>query len=133
MISILWSQSELLQVLERASLPDKTVIITTLNAAWAEPNSMVDMFLESFDGGDNIKKLVNNLVIVALDQSSYDRCESIHQHCYQLRTEGVDFSGEKVFLTDDYLKMMWRRIEFLGAVLEQGYSFLFTVSSQAYF
>jgi hypothetical protein len=30
-------------------------------------------------------------------------------------------------MSEEYLKMMWRRIEFLGTVLEMGYSFVFTV------
>ena len=44
-----------------------------------------------------------------------------------LKTEGIDFAGEKYFMTKDYLKMMWRRIELLRHVLEMGYSFVFTV------
>jgi hypothetical protein len=44
-----------------------------------------------------------------------------------LHTYGVDFSGEKGFMTQDYLKMMWRRIKFLRSVLEMGYNFIFSV------
>jgi len=35
-------------VLRNTSMKDKTVIITILNEAWAEPGSMFDLFLESF-------------------------------------------------------------------------------------
>eukprot|EP01018_Ginkgo_biloba_P036010 Gb_34748 [translate_table: standard] len=118
--------AKLERILSKAAMPDKTVILTTLNRAWATPNSMIDLFLESFRIGDGISSFMDHLVIVALDQKAYDRCLSIHVHCFVLKTEGVDFSGEKFFMTDDYLKMMWRRISFLGTVLEMGYNFVFT-------
>ncbi|KAL9679049.1 hypothetical protein QQ045_016903 [Rhodiola kirilowii] len=35
------------------------------------------------------------------------------------------FSNQAVYMTDEYLKMMWRRIDFLGSVLELGYNFVF--------
>ncbi|KAF3438167.1 hypothetical protein FNV43_RR20923 [Rhamnella rubrinervis] len=44
-------------VLNRASMKNKTVIITTLNNAWAVPNSIFDLFLESFRIGNNTQKL----------------------------------------------------------------------------
>eukprot|EP00249_Psilotum_nudum_P015080 c25156_g1_i1 orf=1531-2688(+) len=120
-------------ILEKASMPNKTVIITTLNGAWAENNSMIDFFLESFHHGDGTEGLLNHLIIVALDQKAYDRCLDIHQYCYKLKTVGVDFSGEKTFMSDDYLKMMWRRILFLRKVLEKGYSFVFSDADVLWF
>ncbi|TKY44903.1 hypothetical protein E2542_SST31186 [Spatholobus suberectus] len=40
-------------VLRNAAMkPNKTVIITTLNDAWAEPGSIFDLFLESFRLGE---------------------------------------------------------------------------------
>lgn len=107
-------------------MEDKTVILTTLNEAWAVPGSLFDLFLESFRIGVHTRKLLYHLVVVALDQKAYARCLSIHTHCLALTTEGVDFSGEKYFMSPDYLKMMWRRIEFLRIVLELGYNFIFT-------
>jgi hypothetical protein len=83
--------------------------------------------LESFQVGDNTQKLVNNLIIISMDQKAHARCLAIHPHCYALRTEGLNFSSEAYFMSEEYLKMMWRRIEFLGTVLEMGYSFVFTV------
>jgi hypothetical protein len=118
--------AELVRILRKASMPDNTVILTTLNHAWATPNSMIDLFLESFRSGERISSFLEHLVIVALDQMAYDQCLSIHVHCVMLKTEGIDFSGEKFFMTDDYLKMMWRRIDFLRTVLEIGYNFVFT-------
>ncbi|CAA7410656.1 unnamed protein product [Spirodela intermedia] len=105
---------------------DNTVILTTLNEAWAAPDSVLDIFLESFRTGECTDGLLEHLVIVALDGKAYERCKSMHPHCYALKTEGVDFSQEKRFMTEDYLKMMWRRIDFLRVVLEMGYDFIFT-------
>eukprot|EP01018_Ginkgo_biloba_P018020 Gb_18388 [translate_table: standard] len=113
-------------ILAKTSMPNKTLIITTLNAAWAEENGMLDVFLESFRIGEGTQSLLENLLIVALDQKAFNRCKAIHSRCYELRTEGVDFSAEKVFMTEDYIKMMWRRILFLQDVLKLGYSFVFS-------
>ncbi|KAJ1390072.1 Nucleotide-diphospho-sugar transferase [Sesbania bispinosa] len=105
----------------------KTVIITTLNDAWAEPGSIFDLFLESFHiGGNQTQKLLNHLVVITWDQKAHARCLALHKHCYQLETKGDNFTSEAFFMTPDYLHMMWRRIEFLGSVLHLGYSFVFT-------
>ncbi|KAL8168400.1 hypothetical protein V2J09_009899 [Rumex salicifolius] len=114
------------RVLKEASTEDKTVIITTLNEAWAAPNSVFDLFLESFRIGNNTRSLLNNLVVVAMDAKAYKRCLLVHNHCFALVTGGTDFSEEADFMTPDYLKMMWRRIDFLRSILEMGYNFVFT-------
>ncbi|CAO2043474.1 unnamed protein product [Urochloa humidicola] len=87
------------RVLKKASMGDNTVILTTLNAAWASP---------------------------AFDWKAYEQCVKIHPYCFALGTEGVDFSEEKRFLTSGYLEMMWRRLDFLRVVLEKGYNFIFS-------
>ncbi|PHT60388.1 hypothetical protein CQW23_02751 [Capsicum baccatum] len=120
-------------VLKNAAMDDKTVILTTLNEAWAAPNSVVDLFLESFRIGDHTRWLLNHLVIVALDEKAFSRCLAVHTHCYALVTEGVDFSKEAYFMFPDYLKMMWRRIDFLRVVLEMGYNFVFTDADVMWF
>uniref|UniRef100_A0A0D6R051 Glycosyltransferase n=1 Tax=Araucaria cunninghamii TaxID=56994 RepID=A0A0D6R051_ARACU len=112
--------------LSKTANPSKTVIITTLNGAWAQNNSMVDLFLQSFHIGNGTEPLLNNLLIVAVDEKALNRCQEIHPHCYMMKTDGVDFSSEKVFMTEDYLKMMWRRLRFFGQILEQGYNFVFS-------
>lgn len=114
-------------LLARAATSDKTVIITTLNKAWAANNTMIDLYLESFHRGENTKQLLKHLVIVALDQTAYDRCRELHQHCFMLKTDGVDFAAVKPFMSEDFLKMMWRRMQFLKMLLEMGYSFVFSV------
>lgn len=110
-------------------MEDRTVILTTLNEAWAAPNSVIDLFLDSFRTGDGTRRLMNHLVIIALDRKAFSRCLLVHIHCFPLISKGVDFSREAYFMTPDYLKMMWRRIEFLTSVLEKGYNFIFTVLS----
>ncbi|KAK9021594.1 hypothetical protein V6N11_011576 [Hibiscus sabdariffa] len=120
------STLELEEILKNASTVNKTVILTTLNDAWASPGSIVDLFLKSFKLGDGIHKFLDHLVIVAMDQRAYNRCRIVHKHCYALVTKGVDFHQEADFMTPHYLKMMWRRIDFLRTVLELGYSFVFT-------
>ena len=113
--------------MSKASMPNNTVILTTLNEAWAAPNSVFDLFLHSFRIGNETMELLNHVVVIAMDKKAYNRCIAIHPHCYYLSSNDTDFSGEKDFMTPDYLKMMWRRIEFLGTVLDLGYSFIFTV------
>ncbi|KAL3534875.1 hypothetical protein ACH5RR_003336 [Cinchona calisaya] len=117
---------ELKRVLKKAAMVDKTVIITTLNEAWAASNSIFDLFLNSFKIGNQTEELLNHLLVVALDQKAHAQCLKSHPYCYTLRTDGIDFSGEAYFMTADYLKMMWRRIEFLQTILEMGYNFIFT-------
>nr|POE52605.1 uncharacterized protein CFP56_35058 [Quercus suber] len=124
--SLVSDEARLEKVLKDAAMKDKTVILTTLNDAWAAPNSVIDLFLESFRIGDHTRRLLNHLVIVALDQKAFARCLVIHTHCFSLVSEGVDFHQEAYFMTPDYLKMMWRRIDFLRSVLEMGYNFVFT-------
>ncbi|GAV71196.1 Nucleotid_trans domain-containing protein, partial [Cephalotus follicularis] len=110
-------------VLEKASTRDNTVIITTVNQAWAASHSIFDVFLESFHIGNGTFKLLNHLVVVSMDHKAYDRCLTVHPHCYALHTKGINFSSEVYFMTPNYLDMMWRRINFLTSILEMGIQF----------
>ncbi|KAK7251762.1 hypothetical protein RIF29_35246 [Crotalaria pallida] len=126
-------EAKLESVLRSASMEDKTVIITTVNNAWAEPGSIFDIFLESFRVGNQTKKLLNHLVIITWDKKAHARCIALHPHCFQIETKGSNYTNEAFFMTPNYLHMMWRRIEFLGSVLEMGYSFVFTDSDIMWF
>eukprot|EP00253_Pinus_taeda_P028486 PITA_28486 len=117
---------ELEIALAKASMPNKTLIMTIANTAWMEPNGLIDLLLESFRIGEGTQELREYLLIVALDEKAFNRCKEIHSHCHDLRTEGVDFSGEKLFMTKDYVKITQRKIEFLKDVVERGFSFVFT-------
>ncbi|KAL7607626.1 hypothetical protein Lser_V15G15269 [Lactuca serriola] len=128
------ADSSLETVLKEASMNDRTVILTTLNEAWANPeNSILDLFLASFRFSQETNRLLNHLVIIALDQNAFATCKRVHTHCFSLSSEGVDFSQEAYFMTPDYLKMMWRRVDFLRSVLEMGYNFLFTDADVMWF
>nr|KYP61680.1 Uncharacterized protein At4g15970 family [Cajanus cajan] len=120
-------ESRLEGVLRNASMKDKTVIITTLNDAWAEPGSIFDLFLESFQIGIQTQKLLNHLVVLTWDQKAHARCLALHKHCHQLETKSDDnFTGEVFFMTPNYLHMMWTRTKLLGSILDMGYNFVFT-------
>ncbi|XP_073526061.1 uncharacterized protein [Phyllobates terribilis] len=121
------------KVLKDAATDDHTVIITTLNEAWSAPNTIFDLFLESFRIGDHTKQLLNHMIVVAFDEKAFARCLNVHGRCFALTTDGADFSKEAYFMTPDYLKMMWKRIDFLRSVLELGYSFVFTDSDVMWF
>ncbi|KAG6524427.1 uncharacterized protein At4g15970-like isoform X1 [Zingiber officinale] len=114
------------RVLKAAATADNTVIMTSLNAFWSTPGSVLDVFLESFRIGDGTSALLDHLVIVAVDDKAYERCLAVHRHCFDFKVQGVDFSGEKVFNTPEYLDMMWARLDFLRLVLEKGYNFVFS-------
>ncbi|KAI3940398.1 hypothetical protein MKW98_024805 [Papaver atlanticum] len=107
---------------------NKTVIIALVNKAYVEGEiSMLSLFLESFWlGGENTRYLVNHLLLVTVGQTAYERCKFLRLHCYRLVTDGVDFGGEKLYMSSDFIKMMWRRTLFLGDVLKRGYNFVFT-------
>ncbi|KAK6135570.1 hypothetical protein DH2020_030678 [Rehmannia glutinosa] len=84
------------EALATASTMSKTVIITIVNKAYVEGDKpMLDLFLDGFWIGEGTRDLVDHLLIVAMDQTSYERCRFLRLNCYKLETEGVDFVGEK--------------------------------------
>ncbi|XBH74719.1 hypothetical protein VPH35_101615 [Triticum aestivum] len=118
---------DLEEVLARAATADRTVIMTQINAAWTKPGSLLDLFFESFRTGEGgVARLLDHLVIVTMDPAAYAGCQLVHPHCYFLRTTGVDYRGEKFFMSKDYLEMMWGRNKFQQTILQLGYNFLFT-------
>ncbi|KAF7131584.1 hypothetical protein RHSIM_Rhsim09G0188000 [Rhododendron simsii] len=120
-------RDELEEVLAETSTENRTVIIAVVNKAYVEgEKSMLDLFLDGFWLGENTRVLRDHLLIVAVDQTSFERCRFLGLHCYKLKTEGVDFVGEKLYMSGDFIKMMWRRTLFLGDVLKRGYNFVFT-------
>ncbi|CAI8606725.1 unnamed protein product [Vicia faba] len=111
---------------------NKTLIIAIINKAYVEQDvngdatTMFDLFLSSFWLGEGTKSLVDNLLIVAVDQTAYDRCMFLRLNCFRLETDGVDFEGEKLYMSQDFITMMWKRTYFLLQVLKRGYNFIFT-------
>ncbi|XP_076927306.1 uncharacterized protein At1g28695-like [Bidens hawaiensis] len=118
---------ELGTALEGASMANKTVIIAIVNQAYAEGDKpMLDIFLDGFWLGEDTRHLKNHLLIVAVDQTAFERCKFLGLHCYKLKTEGEEFIDEKIYMSEKFIKMMWLRTRFLRDVLQRGYNFVFT-------
>lgn len=107
---------------------NKTLIIAVLNKAYVEDNGILDLFLQSLREGENTEFLIKHLLLAAVDHTAFNRCTALELNCYQLVTEDVDFSQEVLYMSENFIKMMWRRTLFLGDILRHGYSFIFTVS-----
>ncbi|KAH1241616.1 Uncharacterized protein GmHk_07G019162 [Glycine max] len=117
--------------LAKTSMENKTVIIAIVNKAYVEQDvesdtTMLDIFLGSFWLGEGTRSLIDHLLIVTVDRTAYDRCQFLRLNCFRLETDGVDFEGEKIYMSQDFIKMMWRRTRFLLEVLKRGYNFVFT-------
>ncbi|KAJ3681252.1 hypothetical protein LUZ60_015741 [Juncus effusus] len=119
-------EDDLADILEKAAMEDRTVIMTQVNDAWSAPNSLLDLFLEGFHVGEGIEHLLNHLVIVAVDPGSFERCKTLHMYCYFMKSNTGDYTTEKVYMSKEYLDMLWARNAFQLRVLELGYNFLFS-------
>lgn len=109
-------------------MEDRTVIMTSVNEAWAAEGSLLDSFLESFRVGLNISHLVKHIVVVAMDEGALRRCRAVHPHCHLLLPDvhGLDLSGAKSYMTKDYLDLVWSKLRLQHRVLLLGYNLLFT-------
>ncbi|KAG8081694.1 hypothetical protein GUJ93_ZPchr0019g2671 [Zizania palustris] len=128
-------EDEFAGMLRRAAMEDRTVIMTSVNEAWAAPGSLMDSFLESFRVGENISHFVQHVVVVAMDEGALRRCRAVHPHCYLLlpEVEGLDLSGAKSYMTKDYLDLVWSKLKLQQRILELGYNLLFTDVDLAWF
>ncbi|KAJ4773177.1 nucleotide-diphospho-sugar transferase family protein [Rhynchospora pubera] len=114
-------------MVQKAATDDKRVILTEVNEAFAAPNSMLDLFLESFHNGeDNITHHLDHLIIVAMDKKAFEKCKSVHHYCYLHEDLGSDLSSENLFMSKPYIDLVWTKVRLWQLILEQGYSFLFT-------
>ncbi|CAO1947065.1 unnamed protein product [Urochloa humidicola] len=127
--------SEFERMLRAAAMEDRTVIMTSVNEAWAAPGSLLDSFLESFRVGENVSHFVKHIVVVAMDDGAFRRCRAVHPHCHLLRSEkeGLDLSGAKSYMTKDYLDLVWSKLKLQQRILELGYNLLFTDVDVAWF
>nr|BAJ93085.1 predicted protein [Hordeum vulgare subsp. vulgare] len=123
------------RMLRRAAMEDRTVIMTSVNEAWAAEGSLLDSFLESFRVGLNISHLVKHIVVVAMDEGALRRCRAVHPHCHLLLpdVDGLDLSGAKSYMTKDYLDLVWSKLRLQHRVLLLGYNLLFTDVDVAWF
>uniref|UniRef100_A0A804N8K0 Nucleotide-diphospho-sugar transferase domain-containing protein n=1 Tax=Zea mays TaxID=4577 RepID=A0A804N8K0_MAIZE len=121
-------EDELQRLLRAVADEDRTVIMTSVNEAWAAQDSLLDLFLESFRSGERIAHFVDHLLVVALDGGALERCRAVHPHCYLLPTAAArNLSGEKVFMSKDYIDLVWSKVRLQQRILELGYNFLFTL------
>ncbi|KAL6840410.1 hypothetical protein ACP4OV_030220 [Aristida adscensionis] len=118
---------ELEQLLRAVADEDRTVIMTSVNEAWAAQDSLLDLFLEGFRNGEHIAHFADHLLVVALDGGALRRCRAVHPHCYLLPAAAArNLSDEKVFMSKDYIDLVWSKVRLQQRILELGYNFLFT-------
>jgi hypothetical protein len=58
----------------------------------------------------------------------------VHPHCYllpPLAGNSSDLSEEKVFMSKDYIDLVWSKVRLQQRILELGYNFLFTVRTSS--
>ncbi|KAF8755692.1 hypothetical protein HU200_011159 [Digitaria exilis] len=89
------------ELLQKVAMEDRTVIITSVNEAWAQPGSLLDIYLERFKNGEEIAHLLNHLLVVALDAGGFERCNVVHPHCYFLNATTTDMSSAKAFMSPE--------------------------------
>ncbi|KAJ4798041.1 Nucleotide-diphospho-sugar transferase family protein [Rhynchospora pubera] len=116
---------DLAPLLREVADDDGTIIMTSVNWAWAQQDSLLDLFLQSFRTGENIEHFLKHLLVVAFDGLAFERCKVVHPYCYQLMVD-MDFTGQQGFLTKGYIELVWAKVELQRYILEQGYNFLFT-------
>ncbi|KAJ3683571.1 hypothetical protein LUZ60_013798 [Juncus effusus] len=116
---------DLAPLLKSAATEDKTIIITSVNWEWAQPNSFLDIFLQSFQNGENIDHLVKHLIIVAFDARAFERCKLLHRYCFELKT-GKNFTAPLGFMSKGYVELVWEKIRLQQYILELGFNFVFT-------
>ncbi|KAL5795422.1 hypothetical protein ACOSQ2_000242 [Xanthoceras sorbifolium] len=72
-------------------MENKTVIIAVVNKACVEGDEpLLDLFLDNFWLGEDTCGLVDLLLLVTVNQISYERCRFLRLHCYSLQTDGED-------------------------------------------
>ncbi|KAF5740463.1 hypothetical protein HS088_TW11G00532 [Tripterygium wilfordii] len=111
--------NNLVQVLRRATMQDRTVILTIVDKSWASPGSILDLFLESLHIGHGTTYLLNHLVIVALDTQAFQYCKSIHPHCFH-------FDKIKPFKRLDRQTFDRVRNDVVHGVIKLAYNVIFT-------
>ncbi|KAJ3683570.1 hypothetical protein LUZ60_013797 [Juncus effusus] len=116
---------DLAPILKKVASYDNTIIMTSVNWAWAKPDSLLDLFFKAFKTGEKIDHFLNHLLIVAFDPKAYEQCKSVHPYCYELKVS-ENFTGQQGFMSKGYIDLVWSKIRLQQYILEQGYNFLFT-------
>ena len=72
--------------------------------------SILDIFLDGFWLGGETWGFISHLLRVAIDQTSFELCKFLRLHCYKLDADGADFEVKELYMSQDFLKMMWRTL-----------------------
>lgn len=110
---------------------NRTLVLSVLNKAYAEEEGgLLDLFMESLKQGQGTAELIPHVLLVATDTPAFLRCQSLGRvRCYRLPADDSDkdkLSSEQVYMSEGFIRLMWRRVRLLGDVLRHGYSFVFT-------
>ncbi|XP_027902335.1 uncharacterized protein At4g15970-like isoform X1 [Vigna unguiculata] len=115
-------------MLKRATMPDRTVILTMVDESLASPGSLLQILLKSFKSGEGTQRLVNHLVIIAMDLQAFQYCSSLHPYCihpsifprhFATKTQSImTTSADKLFT--------WTKKDVLFEVIRLGYNIIFT-------
>ncbi|CAK8541106.1 unnamed protein product [Lathyrus sativus] len=124
-------KQELIQVLKKATMKDRTVIITMVDESHARPGSMLEVFLQSFEYGRGTRRFLSHLVIVTMDEQAFQYCRLLHPYCIHPSTFQPYFSTKRRSVTtvttpDHSVLSSWRRNHVLMQVIELGYNIIFT-------
>ncbi|EAY77007.1 hypothetical protein OsI_04964 [Oryza sativa Indica Group] len=120
------SFADLAELLPKVATDDRTVIITSVNEAFARPNSLLVLFRESFAAGEKIAHLLDHVLVVAVDPAAFHHCRAVHPHCYHLKVDTMNLSSANNFMSEAYVELVWTKLSLQQRVLELGYNFLFT-------
>ncbi|KAF0927782.1 hypothetical protein E2562_036202 [Oryza meyeriana var. granulata] len=121
------------ELLPKVAMEDRTVIITSVNEAWAAPGSLLDLYRDSFKNGEGIAHLLDHVLVVAVDPAGFHRCKAVHPHCYHLEVKSMNLSSAKRFMTKEYLELVWTKLSLQQRILQLGYNFLFTDCDMVWF
>ncbi|KAL6613915.1 hypothetical protein ACP70R_036185 [Stipagrostis hirtigluma subsp. patula] len=116
----------LAELLRKVAMEDRTVIVTSVNEVWTRPNSLLSIFLDGFKNGEDTARLLDHVLIVAVDAGGFEGCKAVHPHCYLLEVKSMNMSRAKYFGTPEFLAVVWQKLSFQQRILELGYNFLFT-------
>ncbi|XP_062187523.1 uncharacterized protein At4g15970-like [Phragmites australis] len=112
--------------LPKVTTYDRTLIITSMNEAFARPNSLLGLFRESFGSGEGIEHLLNHVFVVAVDAKAFLHCKAVHPHRYLVEVKSMNLSSANNFMSQAYVELVWTKLSLQQRVLELGYNFLFT-------
>ncbi|KAL2320288.1 hypothetical protein Fmac_029257 [Flemingia macrophylla] len=106
---------ELENVLRRATMPDKTVILTMVDESLASPGSVLEILLQSFKSGEGTQRLLNHLVIITMDPQAYEYCSSLHPYCIHPSTFPHHFAtkGQSIVTTPLQSLFTWTKYDVL--------------------